>query len=336
MQHEIMRLRQNVCHPLLLTYIYANINLSWTFSLLEKMNGKSLQVEKVLGLASWDWILDREIVSSKGDFDDYNEPQEDFTLVRNRRAAAERYNVLSGKLILIQFRLHVFQETIIWMRRMNVKFAGKVQTTSQRKKCAELDNLLDRMDDFTKVYLQDADSLKVRLDQQLSNMSFLTTQRDSRVNLAIADINNELAWKSKNTNFLMLAIAVVSFLFLPGTFLASVFDAPICNTTDSGSLTFAKQPFWIFSLTLSLTMISLIVFWVLFVNMSVGRRKEQRREERRNFRNRILRQPTVSVKISEQEERNRTLRRQWSGIVKHHDNEEGLGVTKEGSFKKSI
>ncbi len=71
--------------------------------------------------------------------------------------------------------------------------------------------------DYTFIHLFDADSLSERLHNAMSAVFQLTTQRDPRASLAVADTNTKLAWQGKNTNKAMRTIAFVSLLFLPGT-----------------------------------------------------------------------------------------------------------------------
>ena len=202
LEHEILRLRQHITHPMLLAYIKTHVSLLWTFHLLEQMNGQTFEIEKSVGLATWDWVLDREIEAYRDP--DAADPDSEEAVARAQKAAVERYNVLSGKLTHIRFRLRSFREQILWIRRSNGAYLTSLEDDqrlhTRQQECAELEVMLDRMDDFTKVYLHDADTLAERLGQQMSSMRDLVKQRDSRISLAIADINNELAWQGKNTN----------------------------------------------------------------------------------------------------------------------------------------
>lgn len=307
LQQEILRLKQHITHPLLLAYIKTQISLCWTFQLLEQMNGQTFEIEKSVGLATWDWVLDKEI----GIYRDphIEDPDSEENIARAQKGAVERYNVLSGKLINIRFRLRSFKEQISWLRRMNKIYLNSLSQNptnyrARRKECLELNTILDRMDDFTKIYSHDADTLMERLVQQMSSLSYLVTQRDSRISLTIADINNELAWQGKNTNNAMKAIAVASFVFLPGTFIASVFDTPIFNWdsapagegTPANGSTINTEPFWIYWLACGLTTGLLCSCWFWYMKRKHAFEKTQRKKVREDFRRRILRVPTVTTK----------------------------------------
>ena len=346
LEHEIMRLKQHIAHPLMLAYIKTQISLVWTFQLLEQMNGQTLEIEKSVGLASWDWVLDREIEA-------YQDPKEgdcqsDESMAFAQKKAVERYNVLSGKLINIRFRLRSFREQILWLRRMNNTYLHSlhrghvdIKFEARSKECHELDTMLDRMDDFNKIYLHDADTLADRLSQQMSSMSHLITQRDSRISLAIADINNELAWQGRNTNSAMMAIAVASFIFLPGTFIASVFDTPIFNWRPPDESTIVTKPFWIFWVTSGITTALFCVCWYGYLRKKYASEKIRRKEAKEDFRRRVLslRIPTLTKRASrtgpeiEECSSDRGWLDFWYGrFGGRSDEEKGIGLSKTVSF----
>lgn len=297
LESEILRLRQHITHPLLLAYIKTQISLCWTFKLLEEMNGQTFEIEKSVGLASWDWVLDREIAAYRDP--NITDPDNEEQFARVQKKAVERYNVLSGKLINIRFRLRSFREQISWLRRMNnaylISISQDPDYQPRSKECTELSTILDRMEDFTKVYTHDADTLMERLMQQMSSLSHLVTQRDSHISLAIADMNNEIAWQGKNTNNAMMAIAVASFVFLPGTFIASVFDTPIFNWQPAQNQTIVTEPFWIYWASCGLTTATLCACWFWYMKRKKVFEQARRKEARENFRRRILRTSSLMV-----------------------------------------
>ncbi|KAK5088537.1 hypothetical protein LTR05_002757 [Lithohypha guttulata] len=348
LEHEILRLKQHISHPLLLAFIKTQISLVWTFQLLEQMNGQTFDIEKSVGLATWDWCLDREIQA-------YQEPNTDDVdfeekMARAQKQAVERYNVLSNKIINIKFRLRSFREQISWVRRMNnVHLKSLVKSCTnfevRRRECQELNTILDRLDDFNKVYLHDADTLAERLSQQMATMSHLVTQRDSRISLAIADINNELAWQGKNTNHAMMAIAVANFLFLPATFIASVFDTPIFDFGGQNGNTIVTRPFWIFWLACGSTTALLCLCWSLYIRAKRAFDRQYRQDERKEFRRTFLRTPTLTKRTKRVGPAAENVQPQgawfsfWSGRVGKLPDEEhgiGLGALKAASCQKTI
>ncbi|KAK5940819.1 hypothetical protein PMZ80_007236 [Knufia obscura] len=344
LEHEILRLKQHIAHPMLLAYIKTQISLVWTFQLLEKTNSDTFEIEKSVGLATWDWVLDREIEA----YQDPNteDPESEENVAKAQKKAVERYNVLSGKLINIRFRLKSFREQILWLRRMNKTYLESLnhrghidaQLDARSRECQELDTVLDRMDDFTKIYLHDADTLAERLSQQMSSMSHLVNQRDFRVSLAVADINNELAWQGRNTNNAMMAIAVASFVFLPGTFIASVFDTPIFNWPPPENSTIVTEPFWIFWMTSGITTSLLCLSWFLYIRKKYASDRVRRQEARKDFRKRILRTPTLTKRAKRTGPEVEVISdRGWLGhwyprLGGGIDEEKGIGALKAVSF----
>lgn len=295
LESEIFRLRQHITHPLLLAYIKTQVSLVWTFHLLEEMNGQTFEIEKSVGLAVWDWVLDRKIEAYRDPY--LSEPDSEENIAKAQNKAVETYNVLSGKLINIKFRLRTFREQIQWLRRMNKTYLTTLKQetdfSARSQECDELDTMLDRMDDFDKVYLHDAETLSERLSQQMASMSHLISQRHSRINMAIGDVNNELAWQGKNTNHAMMAIAVASFVFLPATFIAGVFDTPIFSWgPPEDGRTINTEPFWIFWVACASTTALLCLCWMMYLRWWRALEKEKRLDARKEFRQRILRVPT--------------------------------------------
>lgn len=348
LEEEIERLREHISHPLLLAYVKTQISLVWTFHQLEQMNGKTFEIEKSVGLATWDWVLDRRIEADQDSQAD--DPDIEESIARRQKEAVERYNVLNGRLINIRFRLRSSREQIRWLRRMNDTYLESIikEDTSydgRSRECLQLNTMLERMDDFNKVYLHDADTLADRLSQQMSSMSHIVSQRDSRISLAIADINNELAWHSKNTNSAMMAIAVATFLFLPATFIASVFDTSIFNWPLPGESTINTEPFWIFWGTCALTTALLCLCWWLYIKKKSASIKQRREDEKKAFRRKILRVPTFQKRARRNSTKAEVApvysgwQTPWNGRFggKDVDIEMGLGIGAEraASFGKN-
>lgn len=59
-------------------------------------------------------------------------------------------------------------------------------------------------------------------------------QKDSKVNISLAETSATIAQESKKDSSSMKAIAVLTMCFLPGTFLAAIFAMPLFNWNDDG------------------------------------------------------------------------------------------------------
>lgn len=184
---DLLRLQNHLTHPMLLGFIKTKISLSFTFDMLDGMNRDTLALEQSIGFPTWNWVLDRvEPGRGVGDAQDQ---------------AVEGFNVLSGKLTNIRFRLRTFQQQIKFISRCNAAHRLSLVSSStpptnldlSLRECDELQIYTDVMWDYLFIHLFDADSLGERLQNAMGSVFQLTTQRDSRASLAIADINNELA-----------------------------------------------------------------------------------------------------------------------------------------------
>lgn len=59
-------------------------------------------------------------------------------------------------------------------------------------------------------------------------------QKDSKVNISLAETSATIAQESKKDSSSMKAIAVLTMCFLPGTFLATIFAMPLFNWDGNG------------------------------------------------------------------------------------------------------
>lgn len=296
---DLIRLQSHLAHPMLLGYIKTKVSLKFTFDMLDDMNRETLALEQEIGFPTWNWVLDRMIPGSGvGETHDH---------------AVEGFNILAGKLTNIRFRLRTFQQQIKFISRCNTKYRKSLEVVSSSSpassstftssdsqaqeallhECRELDAFMDVIWDYTFVHLFDADSLSERLHNAMTSVFQLTTQRDSRASLAIADFNNELARQGKNTNTSMMTIAFVSLLFLPGTFVASFFDTPIFNfpipvSADKKSQPIVvTQPFWIYWTISGMLTLILGVGWMSYLRRRKTLDAREREGERTRFRQTI-------------------------------------------------
>lgn len=279
---DLLRLQTHLSHPMLLGYIKTKVSLSFTFDMLDDMNRETLALEQEIGFPTWNWVLDREM-PGRG----VGETQDQ---------AVEGFNILSGKLTNIRFRLRTFQQQIKFISRCNEQYRLGLDPTSPNfqssiHECNELDSFMNVMWDYTFIHLFDADSLGERLQNAMSSVFQLTAQRDSRASLAIADINNDLAWQGKTTNRSMMTIAFVSLLFLPGTFVASFFDTPIFNfsTPSDHRQVVVPLPFWIYWTVSGVLTIGLWIGYLGYLRRTKEMDSRERESERRQFREKIRR-----------------------------------------------
>lgn len=137
-----------------------------------------------------------------------------------------------------------------------------------------------------------------------------------------------------------MAIAVASFIFLPSTFIASVFDTPIFNWKPSDGSSIITEPFWIFWTTCGLTTLFMCLLWVIYIKTRNAVARTRRKEARQDFRKRILRTPTLIKRTTrsgpsiESESEDRKWFWFWHSRVGGVDEEKGLGILKAISLER--
>lgn len=199
----------------------------------------------------------------------------------------------------IRFRLRFFHEQITWFQRIiqtrlnltpitiRQQNSITVQTSPSDSTSQELDKMFDILQDLNRIYQFDADYLTDRLYQQMDCISHLVNQRNSRISLAIADINNEMAWQAKTSSHQM-TLAAASLIFLPATFIASLFDTPIFNWQPKSDEVIVREPFIIYWCTCAATTLFLASCWFVYLKWRKPSEEAERQSTRKEFRKKIL------------------------------------------------
>jgi Mg2+ and Co2+ transporter CorA len=295
---DLTRLQADIEHPMLMAYIKTKISLSRAFSLLLEMNFETLALEQETGLSTWNWALECK-VNGKGTREDYDR-------------TVDGFNVLSGKVTNIKFRLRTLQEQIKFVMRCNNHHREFLQSQSDEDavhRCSELDDMLQVIAEYTTIHLFDAESLSERLTNQMTSIFQLTAQRDSRTNLAIAEDGRTLAVESQRDNSSMKTIAVVSLLFLPPTFVASFFAMPLFDWNAPTADTILSARFWMFWAVSAPLTVVICVIWILWYQHKKKHTKEHNLAEQVKLKKQIARKYTNSIR-----ERGRSVSRH--GFVK--------------------
>ena len=100
--------------------------------------------------------------------------------------------------------------------------------------------LLDPTIETSQVYIQ---FLQERSKTQLTVLFNLIAQRDANANIELAKASRTVALASQHDSESMKTIAVMTMVFLPGTFLATLFDTPFLQWDGSR---FIQSGFWMF------------------------------------------------------------------------------------------
>ncbi|CCD54177.1 hypothetical protein ACHAPC_001031 [Botrytis cinerea] len=118
--------------------------------------------------------------------------------------------------------------------------------------------------DFYRVKLQGIDSYAYttlqRLDIQRSALYNIIAQKESKLNFQMAKEQRQLAHAAKRDSSTMKTISLLSAIFFPGAYLASVFSMTFFNFQNEPGTPAVSESFWLYwAVTIPCTMI--IVGW---------------------------------------------------------------------------
>ncbi|KAI3337470.1 hypothetical protein HD806DRAFT_40700 [Xylariaceae sp. AK1471] len=171
-------------------------------------------------------------------------------------------------------RPQAYQEIIKEMRAAMDKFKDRVRPEKNTKHMKALHGSTGSRLEFYRVKLTGQEhyihTTLERLHIQRQALYNIITQKESKLNLEMAAQQRRLAHASKRDSTAMKTLSLLGAIFLPGTFLASVFSMTFFNfNVDKGSE--VSQELWIyFVVTIPLTLAIVGAWWVL------GRRREKR------------------------------------------------------------
>jgi Mg2+ and Co2+ transporter CorA len=230
---------------MLLAYMTIECSLAELCVLLLQTSNEMLGLEKNTGLSAWDWVHEHEIPGSH--------------VPSNYEHTSKRLSIQSGKVTHIRFRLRTIKEYNQSVLRIARQHKSTVRDPAAKGRCEEVEEILGIMSEYIEVRLHKADSLQERLNNQVSGMSTIISQRDTSA---------------------MKTVAMVTMVFLPGTFVASFFAMPMLNWDATAYNKIVSPRFWIYWIvTVPLTWPSLL-FGGLGRLSRKGRREKQKRSER--------------------------------------------------------
>ena len=119
-------------------------------------------------------------------------------------------------------------------------------------------------------------ALQLTEDAQLFN---IVSQQDTQVSISIGEDSRRLASASKEDSLAMKTLAAVTMVFLPGTFVATLFSMPLFDWDKpaAASSGMVSNKFWIYwVVTIPLTSLT-IILWAIWIRTQI-RRKVRRAE----------------------------------------------------------
>ncbi|KAF3247957.1 hypothetical protein TWF192_006447 [Orbilia oligospora] len=125
---------------------------------------------------------------------------------------------------------------------------------------AEINNLKSRCNSST-LYAQ---GIQRNISFTQTAIYNLIAQRDSKVNIELAKDSRMLAIASKRDSSSMKTIAVLTIVFLPGTFVSALFAMPVLNWEAKSYPEVTTDKFWVYwAVTLPMTLL-VILTWIVW------------------------------------------------------------------------
>lgn len=132
---------------------------------------------------------------------------------------------------------------------------------------SELSGLVDAIMVELQSQILAADWIFTKIDSLIKNTNLTINRADQRSNIQIADSSHTIAVESKRDNLSMMTIAAITMIFLPGTFVASLFAMPLL---DWSSTDVVRSGFWIYwAVTVPLTVMTVLLWLAWFLRKDI-------------------------------------------------------------------
>ncbi|KAI1824931.1 hypothetical protein F4861DRAFT_225338 [Xylaria intraflava] len=242
--------RNEVEHPMLLPVIILSHDLSSNLDIRQRI--------------ARDWLRRLENAITMRDEIEEKEEYTDLDVDQINRELVECHSQVLWK------RPQAYQEIVKEMKAAMDTFRNAV--TKETKKLRTQHNSMVSRLEFYRVKLTGQEhyiyTTLERLNIQRQALYNIMAQKESRLNLEIATQQRKLAHASKRDSTAMKTLSLLGAIFLPGTFLSSVFSMTFFNfKTDSE----VSSELWIyFVITIPLTLGIVGAWWIL----------DQRREKK--------------------------------------------------------
>lgn len=138
------------------------------------------------------------------------------------------------------------------------------------KKIGEmLSGKLDLLEHRTRVMDSDIEFIEKRAQAQQAAVYNFLAQRDAKLQRDLAEFSKEISQAAKRDSSAMKGIAILTMVFLPGTYIATFFTMPILDFSGHSRLPSVSHSFWLYwTITVPLTLIVLLTYlsYVFHVN----------------------------------------------------------------------
>ncbi|KAI0200771.1 hypothetical protein F4808DRAFT_427853 [Astrocystis sublimbata] len=244
---HLMTCSGEVGHPMLLPMIILSHDLSAKVDIRQR--------------EARDWLRRLENAITLRKEIDEKEEYTDFDVDGINRDLVECHSQVLWK------RPQAYQEIIKEMKEGMIKFKACVHEEKNTKKMKASHSSMGSRLEFYRVKLTGQEhyihTTLERLHIQRQALYNIITQKESKLNLEMAAQQRRLAHASKRDSTAMKTLSLLGAIFLPGTFLSSVFSMTFFNfrVPDNSEV---SQELWIyFAITIPLTVAIVGAWWAL-------------------------------------------------------------------------
>ncbi|CAJ2507024.1 Uu.00g082100.m01.CDS01 [Anthostomella pinea] len=172
-------------------------------------------------------------------------------------------------------------EHIVRIRRLRDDSERSMGTTLTVEKATSrpLDNPFDELQSTCHFWTQWARTYAERTNIQINLMHHIATQKDSRANQEISHLTTDIAVRAQRENVSMFTLAIVTAVFLPGTFVSSVLSTVFFSY--DGSLLSISQLWWTLPVVVVPLTFIVLYLWFRWVQNLLKRHSTAALEKRR-------------------------------------------------------
>ncbi|KAL8728687.1 MAG: hypothetical protein Q9166_005251 [cf. Caloplaca sp. 2 TL-2023] len=137
---------------------------------------------------------------------------------------------------------------------------------------------LDLTISCTRTRLRQIKELIYRITAQIKIVDNMIMQNDSRATIAIAEQSQRTAVDTKRESVAMRTISALTMVFLPGTFVGTIFGMAFFNFNEDGTRTMRVSPVWWLYVVITVPLTALVLgLWVGWLRWSMRSMKPQLR-----------------------------------------------------------
>ncbi|KUJ10899.1 uncharacterized protein LY89DRAFT_626482 [Mollisia scopiformis] len=114
-----------------------------------------------------------------------------------------------------------------------------------------------------------------RLEIQMAALRMIVAQKDSRLNFEVAGNSRSLAHATKRDTGSMMALALLGTVFLPGTYIASIFSTTFFDFQNATWNSVMSPKFWLYWATAIPITLIILGAWMLWERMRKARYEKE-------------------------------------------------------------